>query len=495
MMMLTTSQKRKIIREEVEERAAARTSVAKLYNRIFPQWQLGAFHHKMAVPIDGFIQGKVKRLIINLPPGHIKSLFASQLAPAAFVGLEPAGKIVAGSYNTDLAKMFGRETRNIVASPDYAAVYPGTWLRKDSKSAGRWNTNRGGAYVSAAVGKPVTGMRANRLIIDDPHADFQSGNDLRQTEKDWAWFRSLYTRLMPGNGVALIMQRMSTHDLTQRVLDLAKKKGEFWEVLCLPAIADPKTGAPIRYDGTKKGLAQLAKGVVLWPEFFNLEMLLDMAETLGAAEFNSQYQQIPDARSGQIIREAWIRYWSDRETRQEMREPVPETRNWDLVLQSWDLRFKGDSKNDPRTSFVVGQVWGFKDAQAFLLDQSRAQLGFDDSISAIKALSSKWPQARLKLIENKANGPAAETQLRKHLSGVRLVDPLGGDKESRLRACETEFAAGNVHFPPPERYDWVAGYVQRLLSFPAMPNDEGDTTSQALNWYYMKRNKLKELNQ
>ena len=479
----------------MEQRAAARTSVAKLYERIFPQYQLGAFHKRMTAPIDGFIQGKIKRLIINLPPGHIKSLFASQLAPAAFVGLDPAGKIVAGSYNTDLAKMFGRETRNIVASPDYTAIYPDTWLRKDSKSAGRWNTNKGGAYVSAAVGKPVTGMRANRLIIDDPHADFQSGNDLRQTERDWAWFRSLYTRLMPGNGVALIMQRMSTHDLTARVLELAKKKGEHWEVLCLPAIADKKTGAPIRFDGTKKGLKLLSEGVALWPEFFKMDMLLDMAETLGPAEFNSQYQQIPDARSGQIIKEAWIQHWSDRETRGEGRLPLPEMRYMDLVLQSWDMRFKGDTKNDPRTSFVVGQVWGFKGADIFLLDQSRAQLGFEDSVKAVKALTSKWPAARLKLIENKANGPAIETQLRRVLSGVRLVDPLGGDKEARLRACETEFAAGNVWFPPPERYDFVPGFVGRLLNFPAHPNDEGDTLSQGINWYMMKRNKLKELNQ
>src|ERR1019366_727675 len=168
---------------------------------------------------------------------------------------------------------------------------------------------------------------------------------------------------------------------------------------------------------TAAGLRALARGVALWPNFFTMEELLDQARTLGAAQFNAMYQQIPDDITGQIIREAWLRYWSDRATRGEGRKEKPDS--FDVVVQSWDLRFLGDSKNDPRTSYVVGQVWGFKGPDAFLLDQVRGQWGFDDSISAVLALSSRWPQARLKLMEDKANGPAAETQLRKKLSGLR----------------------------------------------------------------------------
>ncbi len=467
--------------------------MAKLYERQYPQWQLSTFHHIFAKTLDGFIKGSVPRLIVNIPPGHIKSMFCSMLAPAAFVGHFPDGQIVAASYNTELAKKFGREVRNIVGSMEYAGVYPGTWLRKDSKSAGRWNTNKNGSYIAAAVGKPVTGFRANRLIIDDPHADYSSANDIRQTERDWEWFKALYTRLMPKGGVAIVMQRMGPHDLTARVLKMAKARGEKWTVVNFAAIVDKKTGAPIRYDGTASGLKALAAGRVLWPEFFTMDFLLDMAQTIGPREFNAQYQQIPDELSGQIIKEPWLRYWSARDSRAEGRLELP--KDFDSVVQSWDLRLKGDSKNDPRTSFVVGQVWGFKGPDAFLLDQVRGQWGFDDSVASIKSLSSRWPTARLKLIENKANGPAAETQLRKHLSGLRLVDPLGGDKEARLRATETEFRAGNVHFPPPETHEWVPGFVQRLLAFPATPNDEGDCVSQGLNWHYARHNKLKALGQ
>lgn len=471
-----------------------KSSTAKLYQRLYPQFQLAPFHRKICGELDKFVSGKTKRLIINMPPRHIKSVLASIVAPASYVGRHPDGQIIAGSYNTDLAKLFGRSVRNTVDSWPFQRVFEKVRLRPDSKSAGRWNTNSDGIYLSAAVEKPVTGFGANRLIIDDPHADYTAGNDRRQTEKDWNWFRSLYTRKMPGCGIAIIMQRMSTHDLTARALLSSKERdGEAWTHVNFPAIVD-KDGNAMRYDGTPAGLRALAKGTALWEVQFSLKELLDLAWTLGAAEFNAQYQQIPDNVSGQIIQEGWLRTWSDRATRAEGRLPIPtDYAQFDLMIQSWDLRLKADSKNDPRTSFVVGQVWGFKGADAFLLDQVRGQWGFENSCLAIQALSSRWPQARLKIIENKANGPAAEEKLRRKVSGLRLVDPFSGDKEARLRACETEFAAGNVHFPPPESYDWVHGFTQRLLNFPAHPNDEGDALSQALNWHYMKRNKLKEL--
>jgi predicted phage terminase large subunit-like protein len=493
--MPVSQELRKAAAKELLDLHMTRTSTAKLYARLYPQFKLAAFHKKKCEILDKFVNGKIKRLIINEPPRHIKSVLGSIVTPAAFIGNYPDKQIIGGSYNTDLAKLFGRSVRNTVDTWQYQRVYEGVRLRKDSKSAGRWNTNQDGIYLSAAVEKPVTGFGADRLLIDDPHADYTAGNDLRQTQKDFDWFKSLYTRKMPGCGIAIIMQRMSTHDLTARALGLAKEKKEEWTHINFPAISDDD-GKAIRYDGTPAGLKVLGKGHALWPEQFNITELLDTAWTLGASEFNAQYQQLPDNVSGQIIQAGWLSTWSDRATRAEGRIPIPpKTEEFDMVLQSWDLRLKGDSKNDPRTSFVVGQVWGFKGADAFLLDQVRGQWGFENSCLAIQALSSRWPQARIKIIENKANGPAAEEKLRRKVSGLRLVDPFSGDKEARLRACETEFAARNVHFPPPETHDWVHGFVQRLLNFPAHPNDEGDALSQALNWHYMKRNKLKELGQ
>jgi predicted phage terminase large subunit-like protein len=491
---MSRTQQKKAVARELLARRKARTGVAGFYEYIFKQFSLAPFHFTIADVLTSFSFGKTKRFILNVPPGHIKSYLASISMPAFNMGINPTDQIIAASYGSDLATDFGREVRDIVASSEFRAVFPRVRLRRGSKAARRWHTNRGGVYIAAGVKKAITGRRANKALIDDPHEDFTAGNDLRKTELAWRWYTTrLYTRLMKGSGVGLIMQRMSKHDMTARLLKLAKVKGEEVVHINLAAVTDPRTGKPIRYDGTKKGLEDLRRGKVLWEAGFDMATLLDLAETMGAAEFNAMYQGIPDDVSGQIIKEAWLRYWSDRESRGDGREPVP-VKDFETVIQSWDMRFKGDSDNDPRSSFVVGQVWGFKGPNAFLLDQVRGQWGFDDSVSAVVALSSRWPQTRLKLIENKANGPAAEARLRKRISGLRLVEPLGGDKEARLRACETEFTAGNVHFPPPERAEWVKAYVQRLLNFPETPNDEGDATSQALNWRFMHQNKLKDLN-
>lgn len=464
--------------QELLAREAARTKIVDLYGRIYPQWTLAKFHYRVGEALDRFIMGTSKRTIINIPPGHVKSMFSSQLAPAKYVGFEPSGQIIGGSYNTELAKKFGREVRNIVAGQDYNTVYPGTWLRKDSRAAGRWNTNRGGSYISAAVNKPVTGNRANRLIIDDPHADFGDGNDLRSTERVWEWFKSLYTRIMPGAGVALIMQRMSTHDLTERFLTLCAAKGDVVEHINFPAIVDHE-GNAIKYDGSKSGIEALRKGVALWPEFFTMDVLIDFAKTLGPSQFNAMYQQIPEKAKGRIVQPNWIVHWCRFGEEREGRVTLPKRRSqFDYIAQSWDMRFKKEKSG----SFVVGQVWGFFGEYKALLDQVRGQWGFEESCQAVLSLSSKWPEAKLRWIEDKANGPAIENHLGKKLK-MKLVSPMGGDKAARMRATESDWSNLTVLMPPPEEeeYEWSLPFTQRILSFPEEPNDEGDATSQALN--------------
>lgn len=463
---------------ELRERRQARDSVSKLYHRLWPQYQLAPFHDKVCQPLDRFINGTERRVIINLPPGHLKSMLASMVAPAGYIGKFPDGQYIGGSYNTELAKKFGREVRNIVASSDFHASFPDVWLRKDSKSAGRWNTNMNGSYISAAVQKSVTGNRANRLGIDDPHADFIAGNDRRQTDRDWEWFISLYTRLMPGSGIAIVMQRMSTHDMTARALELGEKKGQPWTLITLPAIADRETGKAIKYDGTKTGREELAKGIPLWGDFFTMEILLDFAYTFGPAKFNAMYQQIPEELAGKIIQPSWIMHWSRAGQLVEGRVELP--KRFDEVVQTWDMRFKKHKSG----SYVVGQVWGFFGEYKALLDQVRGQWGFEESCKNILSVSSKWPQAKTRLLEAKANGHAAEDRLQKKLK-IKLVEVGGGDKAARLMATQSDWSNQTVLLPPMEEkdFDWVSGYRSRILDFPAEPNDEGDATSQVLNWW------------
>jgi hypothetical protein len=427
---------------ELLERRGARRSVAKLFQRLYPHLPPEPFHRQYATELDRFITGKTRVLLCNMPPGHAKSIYGSQVTPAAYMGYEPTGQFIAGSYNTDLSKRWGREVRNIVASSDYQAVFPDTYLRKDSKSAGRWNTSKGGVYISAAVNKPVTGWRGSRISMDDPHANFMAGNDIRQTERDWQWFGELYTRGMPGFGVHLIMQRMSTHDQTARLLKLMKDKGLTPVHLSFPAIRDAKTGEAIRYDGTKAGLERLRQGIPLWGRYYKIDDLLDRAHTLGPSQFNAMYQQLPDETSGRILQPHWLLHWCRPGQEVEGRVPLP--RRWDYMAQSWDMRFI----REKRGSYVVGQVWGFAGDYKYLLDQVRGQWGFEESAQAMVSLSSKWPAATLRWVEDKANGPAIEDQLRKKLK-MKLVKPLG-DKSARMRATEADWCNHTVLLPPPE---------------------------------------------
>jgi predicted phage terminase large subunit-like protein len=471
---------RKLVAAEMLERLAARKSVAKLFQRLYPHLPPEPFHREYAGALDRWIAGKIQVLICNMPPGHAKSMYGSLATPAAYMGVEPEGQYIGGSYNTDLAKRFGREVRNIVASQDYHAVYPNTWLRKDSKSAGRWNTNKGGAYISAAVNKPITGWRGNRISMDDPHANFAAGNDARQTERDWQWYGELYTRGMPGFGTHLIMQRMSTHDQTARLLKLMKDKGLTPVHLRFPAIRDAKTGEAIRYDGSKAGLERLKAGKALWPGYYTIADLVDRAYTLGPSQFNAMYQQMPDDTAGRILQPHWIMHWCRQGQLVEGRVPLP--KRFDYLAQSWDMRFM----KEKRGSYVVGQVWGFWGDYKAMLDQVRGQWGFEESVQAMLALSSRWPQATTRWVEDKANGPAIEDQLKKRLK-MQLVK-VSGDKGARMRATEADWCNGTVLLPPPEEeeFEWVVGLRQRLLDFPDEPNDEGDAASQALNQHRIR---------
>jgi hypothetical protein len=125
----------------------------------------------MADAFERVARGELKRLIINMPPRHTKSEFASYLLPAWFLGLNPGKKIIQCSHTGELAVGFGRKVRNLVDTEVYHETFPDLKLAADSKAAGRWNTSKGGDYFAIGVGGAVTGKGADVLIIDDPHSE------------------------------------------------------------------------------------------------------------------------------------------------------------------------------------------------------------------------------------------------------------------------------------------------------------------------------------
>ena len=142
---------------------------------VWPDFVEGSHHKIIADKFNKLAEGKIKRLIINMPPRHTKSEFASYLLPAWMVGKNPKLKIIQSTHTTELAVRFGRKAKTLMDSPEYKQVFQ-TRLREDSQAAGKWETQQGGEYYAAGVGSAITGRGANLLIIDDPHSEQDAMN-------------------------------------------------------------------------------------------------------------------------------------------------------------------------------------------------------------------------------------------------------------------------------------------------------------------------------
>ena len=193
-------------------------------------------HAVMAQKFEEIAQGKLKRLIINMPPRHTKSEFASYLLPSWFLGKFPNKKIIQTSNTAELAVGFGRKVRNLVDGDRYAKVFPNVALRHDSKAAGRWSTNRDGEYFAIGVGGTVTGKGADLLIIDDPHSEQEAAlaaGDPGIFDRVYEWFTSgPRQRLQPGGAIVIVMTRWGLRDLTGQVIKAsAQRGGDEWEVI------------------------------------------------------------------------------------------------------------------------------------------------------------------------------------------------------------------------------------------------------------------------
>lgn len=436
-----------------------------------------AWHQKLICKQLQRIERKeINRLMIMMPPGHWKSTIASRRFPAWYLGKRPHEHLMAGSYNDDLATDFGEDVRNLVASSAYQVIFPGLSMRADSKAKTKWNTDQGGSYAAGGVGGAFTGRRAHGFIVDDPIKGRAEADSESVRNKTWKWLSStVETRLEPGGWIILILTRWHEDDPAGRYLEAMEKGASQWEILRLPAIME-NLGEKHPEDPRKLGEA-------LWGEdekgkHFTLGELQkkkadlgggrdEKGEPYGGRDWDSLYQQKPSPEGGVIILKPWIQYW--------LKMP----KEFDELIQSWDLAFTDKKKS----SYVVGQCWGRLGTEFYLLDQFRAIINFPQTLDEFKKLTALWPTARIKLVENKANGPALEATLKGQIAGILLWEPEG-DKVARLQAVAYLFKAKNVFLPSPSIKPWMKEYENELLKFPRSTHkDQVDTTSQALRYF------------
>ena len=265
----------------------------------------------MARKFEEIAEGKIKRLIINMPPRHTKSEFASFLLPAWFLGKYPQKKIIQTSNTAELAVGFGRKVRNLVSSEQYHKIFPNVNLRSDSKAAGRWATNQNGEYFAIGVGGTVTGKGADLLIIDDPHSEQEAAlasGDPTVFDRVYEWYTSgPRQRFHPGGAIVVVMTRWSKRDLTGRIVQssIDREGNDEWEIIDFPAI--------------------MPSGNPLWPQFWSIEELEALRSELPASKWNAQYQQSPTSEEGAIIKREWWQIWE--------KEDPPRC---EYIIQSWD---------------------------------------------------------------------------------------------------------------------------------------------------------------
>jgi hypothetical protein len=265
-------------------RENARVDFLDFVRHVWPAFIAGDHHKIMANAFERVAKGELKRLIINMPPRHTKSEFASYLFPAWFLGNHPEKKVIQTAHTAELAVGFGRKVRNLFENPDFTEVFPNISLSADSKAAGRWSTSKNGDYFAIGVGGAVTGKGADILIIDDPHSEQEAAMGAYNPDvydKVYEWYTSgPRQRLQPGGSIIVVMTRWSTRDLTGQIIKSSTQKvgADEWEVIELPAI--------------------LPSGKPLWPEFWPIEQLEALKAELPVSKWNAQYQQNPTSEEG-----------------------------------------------------------------------------------------------------------------------------------------------------------------------------------------------------
>lgn len=436
---------------QLEQSKAARENFIPFVNAVWPGFIAGRHHKIVAEKLEAVANGTLKRLIINMPPRHTKSEFASYLFPAWFIGRRPDLKIMQATHTADLSIRFGRKVRNLMDGEDYKKVFPDVKLRADSKAAYRWETDDGGEYYAAGVGGSIAGRGADLFIVDDPHSE-QDALSPTALENAWEWYMSgPRQRLQPGGAIVVVMTRWGEADLTARLLrqQAMDPKADQWEVVEFPAILD--SGEP------------------LWPEYWKLDELEKIKASISASKWQAQYMQSPTSDTASILKRDWWKVWE--------KEDVPRLQ---YVIQSYDTAFLKSRTAD----FSAIQTWGVffptedSPPNVILLDAKKGRWEFPD-LKRIALEEYRYWEPETVLIEAKASGMPLTQELR-HM-GIPVVNftpSRGNDKHSRVNSVSPLFESGLVWRPDTS---WAEEVVEELAAFPFGQNDDMvDCATQAL---------------
>ena len=436
-LALTEAKKNLDLREKAHE------NFMPFVHHVYENFIEGKHHRVIAKKLEAVARGELKRLIINMPPRHSKSEFASYLMPAWFLGRNPKLKIIQATHNTELAVRFGRKVRDLIDDPEYKTIFPNTNLKEDNKGAGKWGTDKGAEYFAAGVGAAITGRGADLLVIDDPHSE-QDALSESAFDNAYEWYTSgPRQRLQPGGAIIIVMTRWGKKDLTGRLL--AQQGGDLmsdkWDVVEFPAI--------------------LPSDKPLWPEFWEKDALLSIKASLPASKWNAQWQQQPTSSESAIIKREWWKMWD--------KPKIPPLK---YILQSYDTAFSKKQTAD----YSAITTWGVFQPEeggpdhVVLLDAQRGRWNFPE-LKEVAFEEYEYWEPDMVLVEAKATGTPLIDELRlRGIPALGFSPGKGSDKVTRMHMVAPLFEAGMVWAP--EDKSFADDVIEEVVSFPNGDNDD-----------------------
>ena len=429
-------------------------------------WHIDAIsEHLQAV-----VEGDIKRLIINIPPRHMKSISVAVALPAWTWTIQPRKKFLYASYAGSLSIRDSVKCRRLIDSRWYQEHFGGSFnLTGDQNQKQRFENNHTGQRIATSVDGALTGEGGDIIVIDDPHNVREAESSaVRQGVLDW-WDQAMQTRLNdPKTGAfIIIMQRVHENDLTGHILG---NEYDDWDHLCLPARYEIGHPTPTK---SKLGFTdpRTKEGDLLWPERIDVKTLDNLEKSLGSYASAGQLQQRPMPKGGGILKAEWWVPWE--------KDDLPDI---EYVLQSWDTAFSTKEK----TSYSARTTWGvFRDRGmtcAIVLEMWYDRVTYPELRKLAQEAYQDW-QPDAVLIEKKASGQSLLQDLR--MAGVPVLEYLPDrDKEARAHASSALLEDGRIYFPFDKK--WAKNLIDICAAFPATDNDDiVDTCTQA--WLRLRK--------
>lgn len=414
--------------------------------------------------LEACARGKIRNLIINMPPRHMKSLLVSVLFPAWVWVNYPGKRFLFASYSQSLSTRDAVKMRRLVTSSWYHDTFKVEWdLSDDQRSKNRFDNEKGGYRISTSTEGGATGDGGDFVVVDDPSNAKDISQNALQTVRDW-WDGTMSSRAMNPKTVVkiIVMQRLAEGDLSGHLIS----KGG-WTHLCLPARCDGEERKP-----TDIGWVDpRQKGELLWPNHFGEPEILALEKDMGPRISAGQLGQRPSPAGGAVWRREDFRFYKEL--------PI----GLEVIVHSWDLTFKDTEKG----AYNVGQVWGRKGPDFFLIAQVRRRMEFTEQCEAIFQMTLDYPNGLTRIIEDAANAQASISVLKTKIPGLIAIRPEGS-KLDRAESVAGLIKAGNVYLPDTSIQPWVeTEFLYEVVLFPNGNNkDQVDAASQALS--YLSKN-------